>query len=268
MLLVDQEIQIFLRNGTLPDQGQTAIYNGVPECVTNIGYDLRAKSFARAGHEEDSCELQPGESVFVTSEEIVKFDHHTVGKLALKNSRIRRGLTMDAPVYQPGHKTVVFFRLTNVSSNLVYLRKGEKYAMLMFEQLENAPEHPYQGAFRNEFSFQGLADYTSQYADQIKSLDGKINNLKSLEKSIYGNVVTILTIFIAIFTILNVNISLAETAATAKAFLIYNLATLGAISFLGVLMEELIHREGQRKHWLWLIPGICFLGVVTLALLP
>ncbi len=45
MLLVDQEIQIFLRNGTLPDQGQTAIYNGVPECVTNIGYDLRAKSF-------------------------------------------------------------------------------------------------------------------------------------------------------------------------------------------------------------------------------
>ena len=22
------------------------------------------------------------------------------------------------------------------------------------------------------------------------------------------------------------------------------------------------------KHWLWLIPGICFLGVVTLALLP
>ena len=113
-----------------------------------------------------------------------------------------------------------------------------------------------------------MADYTSQYADQIKSLDGKINNLKSLEKSIYGNVVTILTIFIAIFTILNVNISLAETAATAKAFLIYNLATLGAISFLGVLMEELIHREGQRKHWLWLIPGICFLGVVTLALLP
>lgn len=109
MLLVDQEIQIFLRNGTLPDQGQTAIYNGVPECVTNIGYDLRAKSFARAGHEEDSCELQPGESVFVTSEEIVKFDHHTVGKLALKNSRIRMGLTMDAPVYQPGHKTVVFF---------------------------------------------------------------------------------------------------------------------------------------------------------------
>lgn len=71
MLLVDQEIQVFLRNGTLPEQQQTAIYNGTSKCVTNIGYDLRAKSFARAGHEEDSCELQPGESVFVTSEEIV-----------------------------------------------------------------------------------------------------------------------------------------------------------------------------------------------------
>lgn len=80
MLLVDQEIQVFLQNGTLPEQRQTAIYNGTPKCVTNIGYDLRAKSFARAGHEEDSCELKPGESVFVTSEEIVQFDHHTVGK--------------------------------------------------------------------------------------------------------------------------------------------------------------------------------------------
>lgn len=139
--------------------------------------------------------------------------------------------------------------------------------MLMFEQLETAPEHPYEGAFRDEFSFQGLADYTSQYADQIKSLDGKINDLKSLEKSIYGNVITILTIFIAIFTILNVNISLAETAATAKAFLIYNLATLGAISFLAALMEELLHREVRRNHWLWLIPGVCFLGVGVLALL-
>ncbi len=48
-----------------------------------------------------------------------------------------------------------FFRLTNVSSNLVYLRKGEKYAMLMFEQLENAPEHPYQGAFRQRVFLSG-----------------------------------------------------------------------------------------------------------------
>ena len=84
MLLVDQEIQIFLRNGTLPDQGQTAIYNGVPECVTNIGYDLRAKSFAQAGHEEDSCELQPGESVFVTSEKLSSLIITRWVKLALK----------------------------------------------------------------------------------------------------------------------------------------------------------------------------------------
>ncbi len=84
MLLVDQEIQIFLRNGTLPDQGQTAIYNGVPECVTNIVTTFGQSLFARAGHEEDSCELQPGESVFVTSEKLSSLIITRWVKLALK----------------------------------------------------------------------------------------------------------------------------------------------------------------------------------------
>lgn len=270
MLIVDHGIEVFLANGRIsaPEKdtsNQTAIYYGDSECVTNIGYDLRAENFARGSKMEETCELLPGESVFVASSEVIHFDSNTVGKIYLKNSRIRLGLTLDAPIYQPGHITAIYFRITNVSSDSITLSKGEKYAMLVFEQLSESPDHPYSGTFQKEFKFSGLGDYKSTYADQIKSLSGKIDDIKSVEKSIYGNVVTILTIFIAIFSILNINIELARTAASTVSFLAYNLTTIGSISFLAILMHELLSKSTDRNHKLWFIPIVC-LGLLLLLL--
>ena len=265
MLLVDRDIQAFLQNGNIDTNDQTSICHGDEGCITNIGYDLRAKFFIKSGKKAESCELAPGESAFVSSQEYIKFDDITSGILNLKNSRIRMGLTMDAPVYQPGHETYIFFRITNISSNSIDLKIGEKYAMLMFYQFEKGPIHTYSGTFQNENNYSGLARYDSQYADQIKSLDGKVKDIKSLEKSIYSNVITILTIFIAIFTILNVNISLSNNIATAKDFLVYNIANVGAISFLATLMDEMIHKD-KKSHKLWFVPVICFLILVLIVL--
>lgn len=176
------------------------------------------------------------------------------------------GLTIDAPVYQPGHKTKIFFRLTNVSNDAIALTCGEKYAMLMFEQLHKSPDEPYTGAFEGEFSFKGMADYQSEYADQIKSIDGKIKNLQDLEKSIYGNVITILSIFVAIFTLLNINIDLANQNTNGAIFLVFNLATLGAISFLAVFLAFLLSKEAKPDKKLWLIPAICFLSILIIVI--
>lgn len=266
MVLIDRDIKTFLVNSTIKNNDQTSIYNGEPSCVTNIGYDLRAKFYVKSGKQTDSCELAPGESAFVSSVEYIKFDTVTSGILCLKNSRIRMGLTMDAPVYQPGHETFIFFRITNISSDSIRLESGEQYAMLMFNQLDKEPEHPYTGTFQYENNYSGLGSYDSQYADQIKSLDGKVEDIKSLEKSIYSNVVTILTIFIAIFSILNVNISLAINTASAKDFLVYNLANLGAISFLTTLMDEIVHKN-KKTHWMWLIPALCFVVLLLVVFL-
>lgn len=267
MLLVDSEIKIFLSNGEHTETNQTSIKNGDESCITNIGYDLRADCFAKDGKLVESCELQPGESVFTQSKEIIAFDSITIGRVILKNSRIRMGLTMDAPVYQPGHKTKIFFRLTNVSNSAIVLSSGEKYAMLAFERLDKSPDSPYTGTFEAEFSFKGLANYQSEYADQIKSIKGKIKNLRDLEKSIYGNVITILSVFVAIFTLLNINVELASHAATGIIFLIFNLAVLGAISFLAVFLAFLINKEDKPSKALWLVPTFCFLSLLAVIII-
>lgn len=271
MILVDKDIKELIKIGSFASgdgspQKQTAIYGGDDSCVTNIGYDLRAESFSYHGKMVEMVELQPGESAFVKSQETIVFDSSTIGKVVLKNSRIRMGLTIDAPVYQPGHITNIYYRVTNVSSNTVTLIRGEKYVMLMFEQLDKDPESPYSGTFQKEFSFKGLADYKSTYTDQIQSLDGKVKNINDIEKRIYTNVITIMTVLIAVFSILNLNISLASSSASSLDFITYNLATLGAVSFLTVLMDELINRQSPKNHNLWFIPAACFVIVFVLLL--
>ena len=269
MILVDKDIKQLISNGAFTSieksrQKQTAIYDGNNDCVKNIGYDLRTASFCYHGKMVETVELRPGESVFVQSQETIVFDSSTIGKVILKNSRIRMGLTMDAPIYQPGHITNIYFRITNISSNIITLSRGEKYVMLIFEQLDNDPDTPYSGAFQKEFSFMGLADYKSAYMEQIQSLDGKVSDIHDIEKRIYTTVITIMTVLIAVFTLLNVNTSLASSTASSIDFIKYNLVTLGAVSFLALLMDELINRQTSKNHKLWWIPAMCFFVVIAL----
>lgn len=136
--------------------------------------------------------------------------------------------------------------------------------MLIFEQLDNDPDTPYSGAFQKEFSFMGLADYKSAYMEQIQSLDGKVSDIHDIEKRIYTTVITIMTVLIAVFTLLNVNTSLASSTASSIDFIKYNLVTLGAVSFLALLMDELINRQTSKNHKLWWIPAMCFFVVIAL----
>lgn len=270
MILVDRDIREFIKYAafTAGDNitvQQTAIFGGDKSSVTNIGYDLSADSFSYNGKMEEKVELQPGESTFVKSREIIAFDAFTVGKVVLKNSRIRMGLTTDAPVYQPGHITNIYFRATNVSNDTIIMSRGEKYVMLMFEKLDNNPEKVYSGTFQKEFSFKGLADYKSTYTDQIQSLDGKVRTINDIEKRIYSNVITIMTVLIAVFSILNLNISLVTSPVSSLNFITYNLATLGAVSFLAVLMDELINHNKSHKRWF--IPAACFAVILILLII-
>ena len=264
MILVDKDIEVFVTNGSIDGCSQTAIKGGRQESVTNIGYDLTTRGFPRAGKMVESVKLNPGESTFVESLEIVAFDNTTVGRPVLKNSRIRMGLTMDAPTYQPGHETRIYFRLTNVSNDLLELSAGEKYVTLIFEQLEQTPNNPYNGTFQDEFDYKGLADYKSSYMDQIQSIDGKVKDLENIEKNIYINVLSILSIFVAVFTLLNVNISLSKASASVVDFLIFNLSTIGSISALALLLGNMLWKK-KAHGGLWTLPAACFILLIIIA---
>lgn len=268
MILLDRNIKKMLVNvESLDGVPKPYISNGIESCVTNIGYDLRAAHFMKDNKELLECSLAPGESIFVSSMEVIGFSNDVIGRVVLKNSRIRMGLTMDSPVYQPGHITPIYCRLTNLSNDKIELKQGDKYVTLIFEQLDEEPDTPYSGAFQNEFSFKGLADYKSEYIDQIQSIEGQIHDIKSLEKSVYGNVITILTIFIAIFSILNVNIGLIQKSVSGWTFLSYNLIILGAVGFLAALLKEFLPAQSERKHGFWAIPILCFVASATIFLL-
>lgn len=270
MICVDKSIKQFIKSEESTNCEGTRIFDGEISCVTNVGYDLRTQRFWHAKDQtSDDCELDPGEAVFVASEETVQFANNVCGRVYLKNSRLRQGLSLEAPVYQPGHTTRIFFRLMNVSDSRISLKKGERYAMLMFEKLEDTPEQPYEGTFSDESNFRGLAGYSAAYKDQIQSIGGRLQELKAIEQRMYGNVSTLLTVFIGIFTLLNINISLAKEAASAANFVLFNAGTLCAVSFLMALINEMMQKnDRQKSHWLWLAPAVCavvaILGYVIL----
>lgn len=252
MVLVDKEIAVLAEQNGLIDSFDS-------NCLTNIGYDLRAKYFAVGKEKTDHVSLLPGESVFVAAVEMVHMPNDLLCRVVLKNSRIRQGFTIDAPVYQPGHNTRIFFRLTNISANELSLDAGDKCAMLVFEQLSQAPEHPYTGTFKDELDFSGLGEYQDIYKRQIRELEKKSEDLKSVEHTIYANVLVILTVFVALFSFLSTNVSLISASAGISQFLLYNFVMLGCISFLVALLDSVIHRAStwKRKILQWLPALVC-----------
>lgn len=261
MILVDKEIATLVEQEGLIDSFD-------PRCLTNIGYDVRAKCFAVGKENMDHVSLQPGESVFVSSVETIDMPENLLCQVVLKNSRIRQGFTIDAPVYQPGHHTRVFFRLTNVSGNELSLDAGDMCATLVFEQLSQAPEHPYTGAFKDEFDFSGLGEYQDIYKRQIRVLEKKSEDLKSVEHTIYANVLVILTVFVALFSFLTTNISLLSVNADISKFLLYNFVILGCVSFLVALLDGVINRAvPTRRQFLRWIPAVVCLGTALLLFL-
>lgn len=233
MVLVDHEISELAKDKKL--------LNGYDEsCITSVGYDLRTAYLVNNKKEVDSILLMPGESAFAASQEAVRLPNNLLARVYLKNSRLRQGLSLEAPVYQPGHYTKAFFRLRNVSNRAIRLRAGEKYAMVVFEQLDAIPDSPYDGVFQSEIDFKDLADYTKIYEQQMEEMEQSQENIKEMERNIYANVLVILTVFVALFSFLTVNVSLFASQAGMRNFLIGNFTMLGSISFLIAVLQTTI----------------------------
>ncbi len=135
--------------------------------VQAIGYDLTSALFHTADDRKETViELKPMQSVFVQCCETINLPDDMAAQVTLRNSRIRQGLMLTAPVYQPGHKTVVYFRVMNVGAEPIRLQAGDGLATVIFERLESAVERPYQGAFQNESTYRGMGRYAEAFAQK------------------------------------------------------------------------------------------------------
>lgn len=246
----------------LHDRGAGIIRPFSDEAVTAIAYDLETEAFAvAAGKESRSVTLAPGESAFVKSKEEIMLPADILCRVILRNSRIRQGLSLDAPVYYPGHHTKVFFRITNVSKHLIHVDTANGLASVMFELLESPVDDPYSGAFQREFDFTGMGAYSSVLAEDMVDIEKKVENVKEIERTIYGNVLAIMAVFVGIFSIININLQNASLAMMDLISL--NLTISGALCFL-VAVITTVTNGSQNGKLLWCASAIAFAAAIVI----
>lgn len=237
MLLGNKEI------ARLADDG--AISGAKAENIGPVSYDLTTNAFHVESSAQDAVSLEPGDSVFVSSAECLHLPDNVAARVGLKNSRIREGLSLDAPLYFPGHETRVFFRVTNVSANRITLDKSKGIAQVMFELVDGVTK-PYSGAFSDEFSYKGLGEYSNVYEGEIEELSKQADELKTTEKRVYSNTLALMAVFAAIFTLVNVNAGFANMGVVGAASA--NLMVLGGFSTLAGIIGALVGDDSARKH--------------------
>lgn len=260
-MMVDTEIKRLIADKVLYSDH---LFDGdMLNAVGAVSYDLHSLSYANNESRScDSCKLLPGESVFVACKEIVNLPCDVCAVIHLRNSRIRQGFTLDAPIYQPGHHTRIFFRITNVSNQAIALPAGGEFASIHFEKLNKAPNTPYSGTFQNEMDYRDMGKYTVGYKKEMRKLNEKLSSVKYLERNIYTNIITLMSIFIALFSIINVNVDLAFAETVDRVhLLIANLITIGSIAFLVSLIQMCIARKGRRSIWM----GLLILSILIIA---
>lgn len=260
MYLVDKQIKQLIE--------QQHIIDNVPdESIGCIGCDISIDHIiGKQGEKKENFTLEPSATVMIATKEILHLPNNIVAHIIPKNSRIRMGLRIDAPVYQPGHETRIFIAVTNVSDTIIELESGEQIAAVAFSLLPETPENTYTGTFKDEDSYKGLAAYDSVWNRRIKQINDKYKNIKGLEKSIYSNVIILMTIFIGIFSLINFEISFIKLSIDLTTMLVYNLIFVGAVSTLVAIINTIIPQSGKMWHKLliFLVPIVCFFTAICL----
>lgn len=254
MILVDKDIK------ALVEEKQLIISGYQEQNLNGVSYDLTVDCAYNA--KSDECkilELHPGEIVFVKTQEKLSIPTNVLGRIAEKNSRMRQGLKVDGPHYQPGHVTYAFLRVQNISENVIEISRGMKIAQIIFEQLTQAPEMPYNeqqdASFQNEVKYVGLGNYQEEYQRQTKSkIDRAKEDIDSMSQKIYGNVLTIMGILVAIFSLLTINYQAFTSATIDIKFIITMNLTLALciVIMMGIILLFINKSRSRGIQWVYI----------------
>ncbi len=258
MLLIDKDIKSYVKNNELIISG----YN--EKNVNAASYDLTIDVIIYGENDEvGKYELAPGETVFIKTSEKLSIPHNILGRIAEKNSRMRMGLQVAGPHYQPGHCTYAFLRVQNISSDIIILKKGSNIAQIFFEELRDIPEVTYDkqkdASFNEEVIYKGFGNYDSEYRADIKKYEAVREELENKESSMYANILTIMGIFISMFSLITINFgSLTEKNMSIKQLGILNISLCLVITVLMGLIMIFLNKAKQK----WFIAVYCVILVV------
>ncbi len=262
MILVDKDIQERAKKGELISDGY------VKENVNSISYDLTIDTIISEGGMLDSLDLAPNEFVVIQTKETLSIPTDIMGRIAEKNSKMRLGLKVDGPHYHPGHvSTRAYLRVYNISNNIITIKSGDKIAQIIFEELKSEPEKPYSSTFQGETKYVGLGQYKNEYAERIKSFNKVRDDIEHKEQQIYSNILTFMGIFVAIFSLININVQyVTQIGQNAKTIFLMNASLCFCITvMLGLVL--LFLNKPQSKRFLVIYSVILALfGILTVIL--
>lgn len=258
MILVDKDIKARVSNGDLIVEGYS-IGN-----VNAISYDLTIDGVVSGQALRKEYDLAPNETVFIQSKEKLSIPNDIMGRVAERNSKMRLGLVVDGPHYYPGHVTKAFLRVHNISSNIITIKEGDKIAQIIFEQLNDTPEHPYQSTFQNEESYMGLGKYETEYTKRIKLVEDAKDSLDKKEQQIYANILTLMGIFVAIFSLISINFNAFSSAdVNAKFVVTMNSSLCFCVTVLLGLVFLLLNKPKNKYVTIVYFAVLAILGIIT-----
>ena len=201
MILTDKEIKerskdIFKKNYNLND-------------VQPISYDVHIDEIIDEKKNVLSYDLEPHEIIMVRCKEEIIVPNDLAIRIENKNSLIRLGLSVTSPIYNPGHETPIYIRVENVSGNIITIEKDMTIAQMIFEQLSSIPTVTYNikenASFNNENKYRGLGKYNDILSKKTQKMEKVKEDLENREASIYANILTMMGIFVSIFSLITVN---------------------------------------------------------------
>lgn len=201
--------------------------------------------------EKGSYNLRSGETVYVKSDIEIHMPENCIGKIVERNSVMRIGLEVSGPCYQPGHKTKIFLRVHNIISKDISLYKGQGIAQIMFEYLEVKPDKPYSqemnNSYQDEIKYMGVqGEWRDDWLGQLEKYNQKMEELDNTESRIYGNIITIMGVFLTMFSLLMFNFN----AVTDQQLNIINITKLDSslMFLLYMLMGVIVLIVNKRRR--------------------
>lgn len=261
MILVDKDIKKLVKENNLINTAYKE------ENVGCVSYDITLESVLLEDKEVQSFDILPGQTVIIKTQEEVKVPENILIRVAEKNSLIRYGIKVEGPHYFPGHQTFIFLRVTNLTEKSFTLSKGLNIAQLIFEQLTQSPETPYNlqknASFNNEKVYTGAGNYSNEYQKLSKKIESAKESLESIKEKLYTNIIAIMGIFVSIFTLVSVNIqAFVNKEVTVSVIAAVNLCMISAISVLMGLIFLIAHKS--KKTW-FMITYLILLTVLILS---
>lgn len=262
MMLVDKDIKRLVGQGQLI----TESYN--EDNVTGISYDLSVDTFE--GTDNEKVELAPSETIIIRTKEKLKMPYNITGRIGEKNSLLRLGIKVDGPQYFPGHETYAFLRVHNLSGNIILLSKDDKIAQIFFEELKEVPELTYDkqkdASFNNEEKYVGFGNYENKYRDKIKSFDKTKEEIENMSEKIYANVLTLMGIIVAIFSLISINSqAFTEVDLDSRYIIAMNLSITFCITVMLGLILLIVNRRRSKGFYIVYSAILVFLLIATIA---